>query len=304
MRWTTGAFIGLAPDQLVLTEHGYWRAAQPPTEDELKAYYTERYYQEGRGSYETTYNAEELRHIRGKIALRWAQIAPRFTAPGSLLDVGCGEGFVLDHAAAVGWTVRGIDFSAAGLEAQNPHCRPALETGDVFDILRRDIEAGASYHVIWLQNVLEHVTDPEVLLRDLKALVAPGGALVVTVPNDFSRLQHEALLTGRIDRPFWVALPDHLSYFTADGLKNIGRLTGWACESLLGDFPVDWFLFNHHSNYIADRSKGKAAHRARIALENLILESNPADAAAFFAAIAQVGMGRDLTAIFSPLEEA
>lgn len=301
MNADTSDFGALAPDTVIQTELGYWRVRDMPTPQELQDYYAQHYYQQGLGSYEITYSQDELAHIREKIALRWSMIAPQFTTPGRLLDVGCGEGFVLDHGYAQGWQVRGLDFSDAGLLAQNPNCAPYLTTGDVFDLLEAELAAGNRYEILWLQNVLEHVIDPVGLMKTLHALVAPGGVLVVTVPNDFSRLQYEALRSGRIEQPFWVALPDHLSYFTAPSLTALGAATGWDCPHLLGDFPVDWFLFNVNSNYISDPSKGKAAHHARIALERLILEAAPEDAVAFFSGIARIGMGRDLTAIFAPL---
>lgn len=299
---TTGAvdFKALVPDTVTQTELGYWRVKDLPTASELQDYYAQQYYQQGLGSYEVSYSEDELAHIRGKIALRWSVIAPQFAKSGRLLDVGCGEGFVLDHALAQGWDVRGLDFSSAGLDAQNPDCARHLVTRDVFDLLEAEQVSQSRYEVIWLQNVLEHVIDPVALMQTLHTLIAPGGVLVVTVPNDFSRVQHKALQGGQIDRAFWIALPDHLSYFTAPSLTALGASTGWDCPHLLGDFPVDWFLFNTHSNYIANPEKGKAAHHARIALEQLILEAAPEDAVAFFSSIARIGMGRDLTAIFMP----
>lgn len=292
------------PDTVARTPLGYWRVKTPPTADELKAYYAEKYYQKGLGSYELNYSEAELAHIRAKIELRWHSVVQRVPGPGRLLDVGCGEGFVLAHGHAKGWQVKGLDFSVAGLEAQNPACAPFLETGDLFELLERACATGVQYDVIWLQNVLEHVIDPKALMQTLHRLIHPEGVLVVTVPNDFSRLQHAALSGGQIDRAFWVALPDHLSYFTAPSLQTLGQATGWECPQILGDFPVDWFLLNDAANYIADPGKGKAAHHARVTLENLILDTSPDDATAFFEGLARIGMGRDLTALFTPTPHA
>lgn len=300
MGWSNAEFANLVPEGMERTEDGYWRIHTPPTPAELAAYYAQRYYQEARGSYEHSYGADELKHIRGKIALRWSLATDGQTGSGRLLDVGCGEGFVLAHGASTGWSVRGIDFSDAGLRGQNPQFMPSLVTGDLFACLDTEIAQGMKYDVVWLQNVLEHVIDPVALLRQLKTLTRPGSRLVVTVPNDFSRLQHTALATGRIERSFWIAPPDHLSYFCADSLRRVANRTGWTCRNLLADFPVDWFLFNAQANYIADPTKGKSAHHARIALENMILDEDRAKVVAFFESLAALGMGRDLTAILEP----
>lgn len=287
-------------DLVERTELGYFRIKDLPSTEELQSYYSAQYYQEGRGSYETCYTPAELQNTREKVRLRWELIANRLPTTGRLLDVGCGEGFVLAHGLAQNWKVRGLDFSSAGVVAQNRECEPFLRTGDVFDLLEDETASDVRYDIVWLQNVLEHVIDPEGLLRTLRNLISPGGMLVVTVPNDFSRLQMQALDTGKLSKAFWISPPDHLSYFTAPTLRAIGSATGWECDELIGDFPVDWYLFNENSNYIEEPSKGKAAHFSRIELENLILENTLEDKRAFFTGLARVGMGRDLTAFFSP----
>lgn len=293
-------FESNAPENVVKSALGYWRIRDMPTPEELSAYYATQYYQEARGSYEITYTDAELRNTKQKIAFRLKLAKPDFLGGGKLLDVGCGEGFVLAHGKAEGWDVRGLDFSSAGVEGQNPFCRGDLLTGDIFELLENEVSSENTYDVIWLQNVLEHVIDPEDLLTTLKKVVSPSGVLVVTVPNDFSRLQEEALLSDRISTPFWVSPPDHLSYFSAQSLRSISIATGWDCRELIGDFPVDWFLFNDQANYIADPGKGKSAHFARVEVENLLLENDFEDMRAFSRGLARVGMGRDLTAFLSP----
>lgn len=283
-----------------LHELGFWEIANKPSAEQIQDYYAAKYYQEAKGSYELAYSDDELRYFATKLDQRWSVIAPRFSTPGSMLDVGCGEGYALAYFHKKNWRVRGLDFSRAGISSKNPQYADFLVEGDVFHLLQHEKKAGHSYDLIWLQNVLEHVTDPVGLMSFLRSLVKPGGALVVTVPNDFSRLQLEAKRKGIIDREFWVALPDHLSYFSRDSLENIGTATGWQTLDVLGDFPIDWFLFHPGANYVMDKSVGKAAHRARVALENLIGEATPADVVGFYSALARIGMGRDLTAFYLP----
>lgn len=280
-----------------LTQHplGFWTLADKPSAEELRDYYANKYYQQALGSYEHQYSEEEKAYFRAKLAQR--QVVLKRLAPSArtMLDVGCGEGFALAHFREQGWSVKGLDFSAAGVEAQNPGCRDALVVGDVFALLDAEVAEDRHYEVVWLQNVLEHVLDPVALLASLKALLSPDGVAVITVPNDFSAVQQEALSQGLIDQAFWVALPDHLSYFDHVSLPAVAEGTGWECAELLGDFPIDWFLFHGGSNYVRDRSLGKAAHRARVQLENLI-HRQPTDAVvAFWAAAARLGIGRDIT---------
>jgi SAM-dependent methyltransferase len=177
----------------------------------------------------------------------------------------------------------------------------ALVTGDIFALLQAEMATGETYDVVWLQNVLEHVIDPLDLLKSLRTLVSPGGLAVVTVPNDCSITQRGALAHQHIDSAFWVAPPDHLTYFDHDSLTSAANETGWECVEMLGDFPVDWFLFHPGSNYVRDKSAGKAAHKARVQIENLIHKQPIEDVLRFWSATAKLGIGRDITAFLRPM---
>ena len=107
----------------------------------------------------------------------------------TLLDVGCGQGqFAIylretyPHVA-----VWGVDYSLAGIERGRAH---AAARGADVRFVQRDLlqpttlDAGqpaAGYAVC--SEVLEHVDDPVLLLRNARNLLAPGCRLVVTVPG-------------------------------------------------------------------------------------------------------------------------
>lgn len=294
--------IAMHVPELIQNPLGYWEVAQKPTEKELEDYYAQKYYQECKGAHQNQYSADELNFYRAKAAQKAAMVDKLFPTEGirTYLDVGCGEGFELNFFHEQGWKVKGIDFSSNGLEKQNPQCLPFLEAGNIYELLDQEIASGKQYSVVWLQNVLEHVLDPQALLKQLLQLVEPTGCAVISVPNDFSELQKNALENGTIHRPFWVALPDHLSYFDAKSLKATVSANGWICEAVMADFPIDWFLMNSAANYIEDKTVGKAAHHARVALENLIQQQAMPDILNFWCALADIGMGRNITAFIRP----
>ena len=276
---------------------GFLQVTDPPTSDELRQYYSLNYYQSQRGNYRQKYTALELKIKRLRIEQRAAQALAMLmnTEPGRLLDIGCGEGFVLSAFNSMGWDVAGIDFSVAGVQGNNPQLLDVVEQGDVFQILERRIAASDVYDVVWLGNVLEHVLDPVVLLRSLSRLVSEDGVLVVTVPNDGNDYHEQLLTDGLITSRWWVRLPDHLSYFTKESLQAISHETGWICETILADFPIDFFLAHPGSNYVEDPSLGPDAHQARLRFEELIGKAGSDAANRFYAALAEVGLGRNIT---------
>lgn len=280
---------------------GFLQVANTPSPEELKAYYADLYYQTEKGSYRKEYSADERAFINLKIAQKASLIAAvRGSSPGSLLDVGCGEGFTLDWFSRAGWSVQGIDHSVAGLENMNPHMISKVEVGDLFALLEQRISDGHRYDVVWLSNVLEHVPDPVGLLTSLRQLVSQNGALVATVPNDGSTYQERLLTDGDIPERFWIAIPDHLAYFSYESLVRVAQATGWQSHDVVADFPIDWFLLHPGSNYVRDRENGPAAHRARVRME-LILGERPFETVnQFYGAMARLGLGRNLTAFLLP----
>ncbi len=284
-------------------EFGFLEVVDRPTSEALSEYYAQAYFQNAASSsFRRSYSEEELEVIELRIAQKALQARTLLSddQSGSLLDVGCGEGFVLKFFDRLGWQVQGIDYSCAGVQQVNPDYVGHVEQGDVFDLLEARIASERQYDLVWLGNVLEHVLDPVSLLQSLRRLVAPNGLLVVTVPNDGTPYHEELYAKGAIPDRFWIAMPDHLSYFTADSLRRTAEATDWDCLAIQGDFPIDLFLAHEGSNYVADRSQGPAAHRARLTLERLIGQAGIEASNRFYAALADVGFGRNLTAFFRP----
>ena len=155
--------------RLKRTRLGYLEVVNKPTSEELNSYYSNKYYQEAMGSYEKSYSNEELKYIKLKIK-QHSYLIEQLTkkTKGKLLDVGCGEGFTLKYYVEKQWQVKGIDFSRAGLEQQNPDMLDYVDIGNFYEILSQYQGNNNQYDIIWLNNVLEHVLDPVNLLIDLK----------------------------------------------------------------------------------------------------------------------------------------
>lgn len=136
--------------------------------------------------------------------------------PGKLLDVGCGNGEFLKFAHGFGWNVVGVDFDKNAVSQ-------ALTTGQ--EVRHGGIDAIDSverFDFISLSHVLEHVYDPEELIRKCYSLLNDNGILWIETPNIKS-------FGYAIYRSDWRGLepPRHLVLFNIHTLVNILRKTGF-----------------------------------------------------------------------------
>jgi len=288
-------------NNLIKNRFGFFEAAEKPNNAELAEYYSEKYYQDSKGSYEQTYPEEELQYFHNKIDERYWVVNKLLGGSknkNSFLDIGSGEGFTLKYFKEKNWDITGIDFSEFGCKKFNPDCVPHLLVGDIYTKMTELIDASKTYDVIWLDNVLEHVLDPLYLLTECKKLLDQNGIIVIEVPNDFSVVQRYLLERKYINSEFWVAIPDHISYFSKEGLINLANEVGFRHELTISDNPVDFNLVNPDTNYNLDKTKGKNAHRARVEIDNLMHSISVEKAVNYFKALADLGMGRNLIGFF------
>jgi SAM-dependent methyltransferase len=276
---------------------GFKQVSPTPSQEDLEEYYRNKYYQLCTTvTYSTEYTQDELDFFKNGSAVAervWARHTGK--ASGSFYDIGCGEGFFLGHFLKKGWKVEGCDFSSFGIERHNPDTCPYFIRGDIYRLLDEKMKTGQRFDLVNLSNVLEHVRDPLELLDCLKAILGDGGLLRICVPNDFSEFQNLLLERGDLKSNTWFAPPDHLNYFTFKSLRAVLEDRGFKIVEMLADFPIEIYLLNEHSNYWLDRSKGRKAHFARIAAENLLFKQG-ADNYIDYMAAARCGFGRSAIA--------
>jgi SAM-dependent methyltransferase len=136
--------------------------------------------------------------------------------PGSVLDVGCGPGVLLNQMRARGWTARGTERSPAA----------AQQARDVFhlDVRAQDVDElvaeGVTFDTVVLWHVAEHLHRPHETIEGIARLLRPGGILLVAVPNFGSP-------EARLGRAKWFHLdvPRHLVHFTP---ATLGAMLGAA----------------------------------------------------------------------------
>ncbi len=272
-----------------------------PTYEELAKFYEDIYYQKTpSASYNTQYSKEELKQRRLRADLLLYAIAEsngNGAAASSFLDIGCGEGFLLNTAKEQGYTIQGIDFSTVGLNNFNPHLLCDVEIGDSYKILDQFVSEGRHFNVCVMQNLLEHIISPEILLRKTHDILLPEGIVVITIPNDFSMVQKELIKKGLVDHEYWFLPPQHLHYFNVDSIRAFANKCAFDVIDTFADFPIDFFLFHPGSNYIKDSRQGKDAHKARVMIDLILAKRGLAAYLQFCRAVSNCGAGRNITVL-------
>jgi SAM-dependent methyltransferase len=148
--------------------------APAPRPEELPAFYPPEHYGAGRARYRPA--AEWLaRRFRDRRAAWIAGLRPA----GAVLDVGCGNGYMLAGLRARGWRVQGVELTDDGAA----YARRTLGLPVAVGPLGSLGLAEGSFDVVVFWQSFEHLPDPRGTLATAARLLRPGGLVVVSVPN-------------------------------------------------------------------------------------------------------------------------
>lgn len=182
-------------------------AVNPAEADAAESY--AGYYGKRQGAFEPVTN-----RLRRRRLLR----VVRRSAPGTLLDVGCGRGGFLAEMRATGWRVAGVErpvpayqdaWRAAGLD---------VRTEDWGRVEYPD----ASFDVVTFWHVFEHLPSPHAALERASRVLRADGTLVIAVPNIAGS---QARLSGV--RWFHLDVPRHVVHYSPASLEALLREHGF-----------------------------------------------------------------------------
>jgi 2-polyprenyl-3-methyl-5-hydroxy-6-metoxy-1,4-benzoquinol methylase len=130
--------------------------------------------------------------------------------PGTLLDIGCASGLLLELASGKGWEPYGADISEKLIQAAQqrvPHA--SLFHGTVEDAGYED----GFFDAVTAVNVLEHLTDPKVFIKEVSRILKPGGVFL------FKTVRIDSMLARR-RKMHWDHLkwPGHLIWYSKQSL--------------------------------------------------------------------------------------
>jgi 2-polyprenyl-3-methyl-5-hydroxy-6-metoxy-1,4-benzoquinol methylase len=155
---------------------------------------------------------------------RIIRFVKRYKKSGRVLEIGAGVGLLLSEAKKAKFSIVGFEPSRAGVRIARKNFNIRLVQSDFTKEKITD-----PCDVVILNHVLEHLPDPHRIIGEARAVLAPGGLLVIGVPNIGSFL-------ARAKRKKWQSLipEQHRWHFTKKtldslvtihGFKPVGRLT-------------------------------------------------------------------------------
>lgn len=184
-----------------------------PVPADVGAYYPSKY----RG-----YNPFLLAVLRWFYLMRVKKWLKTVGGPGAALEVGCGLGLMLDILRRKGWEVTGIERTEEMAAKVRDNLGLNVISGDFTRLPKTH-----SFDLIVLFNVLEHMPNPQIVLKECAQRLKTGGFLIISVPN-FDSWQ------ARFNSHLWLHLdpPRHLVHFTPQSLENNLAMAGLAVHSV------------------------------------------------------------------------
>lgn len=151
-----------------------------------------------------------------------------FGGTGRLLDVGVGRGEILLAAKERGWEVAGVEPSQQFADYAEEQTGAAIWR---VPIEEADISAN-SYDVVILAAVLEHLYNPDDVIRKIASVLKKNGILYVDVPNEKGLYFRVGNLYQKIRRRDWCVnvaptfSPYHLFGFNLKALHRLLKKHG------------------------------------------------------------------------------
>lgn len=136
---------------------------------------------------------------------------------GKLLDVGCALGIFIDEASKLGWDAEGIEPSKWCVEKGKEFFNLKIRQGSYKNLSEFDYK----FDVITMWDVLEHVDEPSIALRNCRDILEDDGILV------FSTVNIGSLYARMLGRKWPWFMEMHLYYFDLDTIRKYLEKAGF-----------------------------------------------------------------------------
>lgn len=178
---------------------------------------------------------------------------------GRMLEIGCGDGYLLEHA-------KGLFDKVVGIEPTRRNADTAAARGlDIRQMLmgRGAVVEGGPFDYFCCFHVMEHVTQISSVLQGVFETLSEDAVGIIEVPATEAAIAHQR---------FGDFMPDHLNYFTEVSLRTALEWNGFSVERIYRDWGGE-----HLVAYVRKRgvrsNVGFIAERQKM-LDRLVAEVN------------------------------
>lgn len=179
-------------------------------ENELAKFYPESDYYSYRVNFESESKEHPVKTILKKI------IYPErdkmyLSRPGSILDIGCGNGWILYKFKKKGWNVAGVEPGKVAAEIGNK-ANLNIHNGTLLTANY----ASNQFDYIYSNHSFEHINNPNEVLAEMYKILKPDGKIMIGIPNYNG-------INSKIAKKYWYYLgaPVHTFNYSPQNIKQI-----------------------------------------------------------------------------------
>jgi glycosyltransferase involved in cell wall biosynthesis len=157
------------------------------------------------------------------------------SSPKRILDLGCSDGRLGELLRLAGHTVTGVDVT------KHKDVAARLDSFVEADLNKGLPDLESDFDIVIGADVLEHLLEPEMVLKGLHKVLAPGGLVLVSIPNFGHWYPRARVLCGRFRyerRGIFDA--GHLRFFTPSSFEHMAHRSGLRIRRRSGSgLPVE-----------------------------------------------------------------
>jgi len=160
-----------------------------------------------------------------------------------ILDLGCGNGYLVNHLVKLGFNAYGTDASEKGIAIARKTNPDRFFVQDLSsDALPPELQA-IPFDTIITTEVIEHLYNPQAFTDFCKQQLKPGGELIVTTPYHGYLKNLTLSIFNKWDShmdPLW--LGGHIKLWSRKTLTKVLTNSGFAVTQFkgCGRFPYFW----------------------------------------------------------------
>lgn len=186
---------------------------------------------------------EQQPHHRDRNYRHDLDLIARYKPAGRFLDIGSGAGMFLRLAKNRSWTLQGVEPSAQTAKLARQWWGLDILTGFVEQLNL----AEASYDIVTMTDVFEHVVNPRELLATVRRILKPNGIAFIKVPNGrFNLLKfHIRSRMSGVERDNFDSY-EHVCHYTHKTLSRMLDACGFRVRNLSVGMPVQLPVWHEH----------------------------------------------------------